>query len=116
MFGLWKAKSQMPLVGGHIPSQEEPVPQGIDIAAPTGTPVRAVAAGTVEFTGWSEGYGRIVIISHGEECRTKYGHLSGYAVSSGQKVARGEIIGYVGESGNAIGPHCHFEVEIGAAP
>ena len=89
--------------------------KGIDIAAPTGTPVRAVAAGTAEFTGWSEGYGRIVIISHGEECRTKYGHLSGYAVSSGQKVARGEIIGYVGESGNAIGPHCHFEVEIGGS-
>jgi murein DD-endopeptidase MepM/ murein hydrolase activator NlpD len=86
---------------------------GIDIAARSGTPVRSVAAGTVEFTGWSEGYGRIIIISHGEGYRSKYGHLSRYVVSSGQKVTRGEIIGYVGESGNATGPHCHFEVEIG---
>lgn len=86
---------------------------GIDIAAPSGTPVKSVASGTVELTGWSEGYGRIVIISHGEGYQTKYGHLSRYVVSTGQKVSRGESIGYVGESGNATGPHCHFEVEAG---
>jgi len=85
---------------------------GIDIAAPSGTPVKAVASGTVEFTGWSEGYGRIVVIHHGQGYRTKYGHLSRSVVSQGQKVGRGEVIGYVGESGNATGPHCHFEVEV----
>ncbi len=85
---------------------------GIDIAAPLGAAVKAAASGTITFAGWSEGYGRLVVIGHADEYRTKYGHLSRYVVGQGQKVIRGEVIGYVGESGNTTGPHCHFEVVV----
>lgn len=84
--------------------------EGIDIAAPYGTTVRTAGAGTVTHASWMGGYGRLVIVSHGNGLETRYGHLSGYAVKSGQKVKAGEVIGYVGESGDATGPHCHFEV------
>ena len=86
--------------------------EGIDIAAPSNTAVIAAASGTVTFTGWSDGYGRLVIVSHADGYRTKYGHLSRYTVSEGQKVDKGEVLGYVGQSGSATGPHCHFEIEV----
>ncbi len=84
--------------------------EGIDIAAPSGTTVRAAGAGTVTHASWMGGYGRLVIISHGNGLETRYGHLSSYVVKSGQKVKSGEVVGYVGQSGDATGPHCHFEV------
>ena len=86
--------------------------EGIDIAASSGTAVRAAASGTVTFAGWSNGYGRLVVVSHGEGYETKYGHLSRYAVSKGAKVSKGDTLGYVGQSGDATGPHLHFEITV----
>jgi murein DD-endopeptidase MepM/ murein hydrolase activator NlpD len=89
---------------------------GIDIEAPYGTPVRASADG--EATGLSEGagYGKQVVLSHGHDLLTVYGHLSAIAVLPGQHVARGQIIGYVGMSGHATGPHLHYEVRVHNVP
>lgn len=83
---------------------------GIDLAAPTGSPVMATADGTVNFAGWAGGYGVLVKIDHGGAVETRYAHLSRSAVSSGQSVRRGEIIGFVGSTGRSTGPHLHYEV------
>ena len=83
---------------------------GIDIAANYGDPVYASAAGDVEQAGWNGGYGRYIKISHGNGYETAYGHMSSLAVSSGESVKKGDIIGYVGSSGYSTGPHLHFEV------
>ena len=83
---------------------------GIDIAANYGDPVYASAAGDVEQAGWNGGYGRYIKISHGNGYETAYGHMSSIAVSSGESVKKGDIIGYVGSSGYSTGPHLHFEV------
>jgi murein DD-endopeptidase MepM/ murein hydrolase activator NlpD len=83
---------------------------GIDLGAPTGTPIYAAAAGVVIQAGVQNGYGNAVIISHGNGLSTLYGHQSKIAVSAGQSVARGDLIGYVGSTGNSTGPHLHFEV------
>ena len=84
--------------------------QGLDIAVDFGAPVYATAAGTVEQAGWNGGYGRYVRIKHGNGYETAYGHMSGIAVSAGQQVIKGEIIGFVGSSGYSTGPHLHYEV------
>lgn len=86
--------------------------EGLDIAAPIGTPVRAVAPGKVAFVGYVSGYGRMVTIDHGNGLVTRYAHLSRANVSHGQTVVTGEVIGYVGDSGYATGPHVHFEVRL----
>lgn len=83
---------------------------GIDLAAPTGTPVKAALDGKVVFAGWRGGYGLLVIISHGG-IRTYYGHLSVIKVTNGQAVRQGSLIGLVGSTGRAYGSHLHFEVE-----
>ncbi len=83
---------------------------GIDIAAPWGTPVRAPLAGRVEYTGWQGGYGNTVVLLHDNGLRTLYAHLSRATVSRGQTVAAGEVVGLAGATGNATGPHLHFEV------
>ena len=83
---------------------------GIDIAVDFGTPVYAAAAGTVEQAGPNGGYGRYVRIAHGNGYETAYGHMSGLAVAAGQKVIKGEIIGFVGSTGYSTGPHLHYEV------
>jgi murein DD-endopeptidase MepM/ murein hydrolase activator NlpD len=85
---------------------------GIDIAAPIGTPVRATADGDVDKAGFGSGYGREVRIDHGHDLQTVYGHLSSFAVTEGEHVTRGQVIGYVGESGRATGPHLHYEVRV----
>jgi murein DD-endopeptidase MepM/ murein hydrolase activator NlpD len=89
---------------------------GIDIAAPYGTPVRAAADGDVMYAAFGSGYGREVSINHGHEVSTVYGHMSAMAVVPGEHVTRGQIIGYVGQSGRSTGPHLHYEVRVHLVP
>ncbi|HZD47630.1 MAG TPA: M23 family metallopeptidase [Silvibacterium sp.] len=89
---------------------------GIDISASFGTAVRATADGFVLTSGLVSGYGREILIDHGHGIETLYGHLSGFAVSTGEQVKRGQIIGYVGTSGRSTGPHLHYEVRIRNTP
>jgi murein DD-endopeptidase MepM/ murein hydrolase activator NlpD len=89
---------------------------GIDIPAPTGTPVAAAASGRVVFAGPSgSGWGRMVLIAHGSGVRTRYAHLSRIDVRLGQRVAISSIVGRVGSTGEATGPHLHFEVLVRGA-
>jgi murein DD-endopeptidase MepM/ murein hydrolase activator NlpD len=89
---------------------------GLDISAPSGTVVRATGDGLVDSAAVTNGYGREVIIDHGHGVRTVYGHLSGMIVLAGQQVVRGQIIGYVGQTGRSTGPHLHYEVRINNTP
>ena len=89
---------------------------GIDIAAPYGSPVRAAADGEVTGQDMGTGYGRTVELNHGHNVMTVYAHLSSVAVMPGQHVSRGQIIGYVGESGRSTGPHLHYEVRVDGVP
>ncbi len=86
---------------------------GVDYAAPSGTPVVALGNGRVVDVGWRGGYGRLVKIKHGNDTVTQYAHLSGYAkgIRSGVRVSQGQVIGYVGASGLATGPHLDFRVQ-----
>jgi murein DD-endopeptidase MepM/ murein hydrolase activator NlpD len=90
--------------------------QGVDIGVPSGTPIHAAAAGTVIYCGWEEGYGNFVVIDHGGNLATAYGHQSSIAVACGQQVAQGQVIGYSGCTGHCFGPHLHFEVRINGDP
>lgn len=85
---------------------------GIDLASPTGTPIYATADGIVSKAEWFGGYGNYIQIEHGSDLQTRYGHLSRYAVESGQRVRKGDLIGYVGSTGRSTGPHLHYEVRI----
>lgn len=85
---------------------------GLDISAPTGTPVKAAASGTVTFAGWKGSYGYMLVISHGNGVQTYYAHCSKLYASVGQTVSQGEIIAAVGSTGNSTGPHLHLEVRI----
>lgn len=89
---------------------------GVDISSTFGEPVHATADGTVEMADRASGYGREIIIDHGYGVKTCYGHLSGFAVTEGQQVTRGQIIGYVGMSGRSTGPHLHYEVRVRNTP
>jgi murein DD-endopeptidase MepM/ murein hydrolase activator NlpD len=89
---------------------------GIDIDAPYGTPVRAPAEGDVTDAGMASGYGREVRVDHGHGLTTVYGHLSAIAVVPGEHITQGQIIGYVGQSGRATGPHLHYEVRVHNVP
>jgi murein DD-endopeptidase MepM/ murein hydrolase activator NlpD len=89
---------------------------GVDIASSYGTPVVAPADGVVMLTETLGGYGKTIMVDHGNGISTRYGHLSGYAVTAGQHVHRGDVIGYVGESGRSTGPHLHYEVRINNTP
>lgn len=83
---------------------------GIDISAPPGTPVRATADGVVSFSDWSGGSGNLVVIEHGLGYSTLYAHNKSNIVKVGQIVKRGDIIAYSGATGNATGPHSHYEI------
>jgi len=85
---------------------------GIDFAAPTGTPVRTVADGTVQFAGWQRGYGNVIFIQHRQERTTVYAHLHRIDVRKGQRVDQGDLIGQVGSTGDSTGPHLHFEYRV----
>jgi murein DD-endopeptidase MepM/ murein hydrolase activator NlpD len=82
---------------------------GVDYAAPTGTPVRTIADGVVEFAGVQRGYGNVIIIRHRSNQTTLFAHLSRIGVRQGQKVDQGDWIGAVGSTGASTGPHLHFE-------
>jgi len=85
---------------------------GVDYAAPTGTPVRVVGDGVVEFAGWQGGYGNVVHVRHGGDRLTVYAHLSRVDVRKGQRLAQGQHLGAVGATGWATGPHLHFEFRV----
>jgi len=85
---------------------------GLDVAAPTGTPIYAAESGIIKYTGWGRGYGNEIVISHGNGVETRYAHLSKFLIEQGNTVTKGEIIGLVGSTGWSTGPHVHFEVMI----
>lgn len=88
--------------------------KGVDFAAPTGTPIRAAADGKISFQGWKGGYGKVVMIQHDGTYSTVYGHMSRFEPSlhQGSRVKQGQVIGYVGATGYATGPHLHYEFRI----
>ncbi len=105
---------QWPVPGGYISQYFWWGHPAIDIAAPMGNPIVAAAAGVVTFAGWrNNGGGYQIWISHGQNVYTTYNHLSSILISAGVHVAQGQLIGKVGMTGDATGPHCHFEVWIG---
>jgi len=89
--------------------------KGVDFAAAIGTPVKATADGTVSFVGTQNGYGNVIMLKHQSNLSTVYGHLSRYAkgLRNGQRISQGDVIGYVGMTGLASGPHLHYEFRIG---
>lgn len=86
--------------------------KGVDLASPSGTPVYATADGYVAKAEWYSSYGNYIQIEHGGDLETRFGHLSGYAVSAGEHVTKGQLIGYVGSTGRSTGPHLHYEVRV----
>jgi murein DD-endopeptidase MepM/ murein hydrolase activator NlpD len=116
---IWPVEGR---VGSSFGEREDPFNgegkfhSGIDIEAPYGTPVRAAADGQVSGASMGAGYGREVMLNHGHDVLTVYGHLSSIAVLAGQQVIRGQVIGYVGQSGHATGPHLHYEVRVHNVP
>ena len=88
---------------------------GVDYAAPTGTPVRSVGDGVVEFAGVQNGFGNVVIVKHGGSNTTVYAHLSRILVRQGQSIGQGQNVGAVGQTGWATGPHLHFEFRVNGA-
>jgi len=89
---------------------------GVDISTNYGQPVIAPADGVVVFAAEAGGYGQLLVLEHGHGLSTRYGHLAGFAAVLGQSVRRGDVIGYVGRSGRATGPHLHYEVRIQDVP
>lgn len=89
---------------------------GIDVAAASGTVVRATAPGVVASASWGGGYGNMIRVKHKYGYETVYGHLRAMAVETGQYIRKGQIIGYVGQTGNATGNHCHYEIRLGGMP
>lgn len=89
---------------------------GIDIAAHRDTPIVASAAGVVSYEGFDSGLGKVVKVNHGYGIQTMYGHLSKTAVKIGQRVKRGDVIGYIGNTGLSTGPHLHYEVYVHDVP
>ena len=91
---------------------------GVDLAAPTGTPIKSAAAGRVTFVGWKHGYGKVIQVRHDSKNETLYAHLSGFKANlkRGAKVEKGATIGYVGMTGAATGPHLHYEFRVHGKP
>jgi len=89
---------------------------GVDISCHYGQPIMAPADGVVTYAGFYSGYGRMIVVDHGNGISTRYGHLSGFAVTDGQTLRKGQVIGYVGMSGRSTGAHLHYEVRIHDTP
>ena len=83
-----------------------------DRAAPIGTPIYVTGDGVVTRAGWASGYGKVVYVDHGNGIETRYAHMSGFATEAGTSVRKGDLIGYVGNTGRSSGPHLHYEVRI----
>jgi len=124
-FNLADAPSLWPVIGRVTSSfgeREDPFNgegafhAGIDIATAYGNAVRAPADGFVQMAGPASGYGREMVVDHGQGITTVYGHLSAFAVMAGQQVRRGQVIAYVGSAGRSTGPHLHYEVRIRNTP
>jgi murein DD-endopeptidase MepM/ murein hydrolase activator NlpD len=117
--------SRMPLAGMTLTSDYgmrlHPVTgrraahKGIDLAAPTGTPIHATADGMISRASWYSTYGLYVAVEHGGQLQTRYAHMSRLNVAEGQRVRKGDVIGYVGSTGRSTGPHLHYEVRIDGA-
>jgi len=119
-----KALMKTPIDGARISSnfgmRKHPIlgynkmHKGVDFAAPTGTPIYAAGDGVVEMAGWNNGYGKYVRIKHNGTYKTAYAHMSkiGKGIGKGTRVSQGEIIGYVGTTGQSTGPHLHYEVHM----
>ena len=123
--GIWPVEHASRHVGSPFGPREDPrrfhnktrFHNGIDIAVPRGTAVYATADGTVGFAGrGGDHFGRKVVIDHGNGLQTVYAHLSGIKTKEGRHVLRGEVIGKVGSSGRATGPHLHYEVRLNGKP
>ena len=97
---------------GHVSSRRVSKHTGLDIAAATGTKIKAAAGGTVTFSGYKGSFGYMVVINHGNGIETYYAHCSKLYVSAGQKVNQGDVIAAVGNTGNSTGPHLHLEIRI----
>src|SRR3569833_906249 len=116
---IWPVEGR---VGSGFGQREDPINgegafhPGMDIEAPYGTPVRAAADGNVMGENMGSGYGRQVVLDHGHDLITLYGHLSSLAVIPGQHVLRWQVIGYFGQSGRSTGPHLHYEVRVHKVP
>jgi murein DD-endopeptidase MepM/ murein hydrolase activator NlpD len=89
---------------------------GVDIAVPSGTPIRAADSGRVVLLGWTGGYGNYTCVAHGSSLSTCYAHQSRYATSMGASVSKGQVIGYVGCTGHCFGDHLHFETRVNGSP
>jgi murein DD-endopeptidase MepM/ murein hydrolase activator NlpD len=114
----WTARILRPIaapVGDRYGPRGDGFHPGLDFPAPTGTPVHAAASGRVVFAGYDDGWGLTVQVDSGFGLRTRYAHLSAATVSLGQYVAAGNLVGRVGATGFATGPHLHFEVTIRGA-
>jgi murein DD-endopeptidase MepM/ murein hydrolase activator NlpD len=111
--GGWIWPVSGPITSGFCePRPWEACHPGIDIAVPTGTPIRAAASGRVAIAGWTGGYGNYTCIQHSGSLSSCYGHQSAIHVSVGQSVSQGQVIGLVGSTGHSTGPHLHFEARI----
>lgn len=116
---LWPVEGRlMSSFGGRTDpfSGEGAIHTGVDLSAPQGTPVHAAADGIVVHADWSGGYGRLVIVDHGNGLQTYYGHLSRFEVVTGQEIRRGDILARSGSSGRVTSPHLHYEVRMGGNP
>ena len=89
---------------------------GVDLAGPNHSPIKAADSGNVLYSGWYGGYGKVIIVGHGNGLATLYAHLSKAAASPGQNVKKGDVIGYEGSTGFSTGPHLHFEVRVNGKP
>jgi murein DD-endopeptidase MepM/ murein hydrolase activator NlpD len=116
---LWPVEGRlMSAFGGRTDpfSGEGAIHTGVDLEAPMGTPVHVAADGIVVHADWESGYGRLIIVDHGNNIQTYYGHLSSFIVVPGQEVRRGDVIARSGASGRATSAHLHYEVRMGGTP
>ncbi len=116
---LWPVEGRLmsPFGGRTDPlSGEGAIHTGVDLSVPQGTPVHVAADGIVVHADWSNGYGRLVIVDHGNGLQTYYGHLYRFEVVTGQEIRRGDIVGQSGSSGRVTGPNLHYEVRMAGTP